>query len=102
MDLEMPVMDGLACVRRIREMQAEGTMSRVPVIAVTANARSDQISGAMEAGMVSFVILRAFCVLLLDVFWLDWYGTGLIGNAGCCCYETVSYSGIDPKDSCGG
>jgi CheY-like chemotaxis protein len=79
MDLEMPVMDGLACVRRIREMQAEGTMSRVPVIAVTANARSDQISGAMEAGMVSFcyfasILCTAFgCVLAgLVRYRADW------------------------------
>jgi CheY-like chemotaxis protein len=53
MDIEMPIMDGLTCVRRIRQMEAEGTIKHVPVIAVTANARSDQISGAMEAGMVS-------------------------------------------------
>jgi CheY-like chemotaxis protein len=52
MDIEMPIMDGLTCVRRIREMEKEGTVTHVPVIAVTANARSDQILGAMEAGMV--------------------------------------------------
>lgn len=54
MDLEMPIMDGLTCVRRIREMEADGTLKRhVPVIAVTANARSEQIAEAMRAGMVS-------------------------------------------------
>jgi len=54
MDLEMPVMDGLTCVRRIREYQAQGTIRwHVPVIAVTANARKDQIMASMEAGMVS-------------------------------------------------
>jgi CheY-like chemotaxis protein len=57
MDIEMPVMDGLTCVRRIRQMEAEGTIKHVPVIAVTANARSDQISWAMEAGMVSSLLL---------------------------------------------
>lgn len=57
MDIEMPVMDGLTCVRRIRQMEAKGTVKHVPVIAVTANARSDQISGAMEAGMVSSHLL---------------------------------------------
>jgi CheY-like chemotaxis protein len=54
MDCEMPVMDGTTAVRRIRELEAEGQIQRhVPVIAVTANARDDQIKAALEAGMVS-------------------------------------------------
>jgi CheY-like chemotaxis protein len=63
MDLEMPVMDGLTCVRRIRQMEAEGKVAHVPIIAVTANARSDQTSGAMEAGMVSVFLLLFLRVL---------------------------------------
>ncbi|KAF2086949.1 hypothetical protein K490DRAFT_43180 [Saccharata proteae CBS 121410] len=52
MDWEMPIMDGLTCVRKIRELQVEGTVrGHVPVIAVTANVRSEQIGRAMEAGM---------------------------------------------------
>lgn len=44
MDWEMPVMDGLTCVRTIREMQREGVVrAHVPVIAVTANVRSEQV-----------------------------------------------------------
>lgn len=55
MDLEMPVMDGLTCVRRIRDLQLEGRIrDHIPVIAVTANARKDQIMNSYEAGMVSF------------------------------------------------
>jgi CheY-like chemotaxis protein len=58
MDLEMPVMDGLTCVGRIREMEVDGTIMRhVPVIAVTANARNEQIQEAMKAGMVSYLVL---------------------------------------------
>jgi len=54
MDLEMPVMDGLTCARRIRELQSQGTLTRhVPIIAVTANARKEQIEISMAAGMVS-------------------------------------------------
>lgn len=54
MDLEMPVMDGITCVKRIRELQAMGRIrGHVPVIAVTANARKDQIMMSMNAGMVS-------------------------------------------------
>jgi CheY-like chemotaxis protein len=55
MDLEMPVMDGLTCARTIRELQASGTIVKyVPIIAVTANARLEQIESAISAGMVSF------------------------------------------------
>lgn len=54
MDLEMPVMDGLTCVRKISEKESEGEFRQhVPVIAVTANARVEQINTALEAGMVS-------------------------------------------------
>jgi CheY-like chemotaxis protein len=52
MDLEMPVMDGLTCARTIRDLEASGTIVRhVPIIAVTANARLEQIESAISAGM---------------------------------------------------
>ena len=54
MDLEMPIMDGLTCARRIRELQCEGKVVRhVPIIAVSANARIEQIDTALDAGIVS-------------------------------------------------
>lgn len=52
MDLEMPVMDGLTCARKIRELQREGAIAYVPLIAVTANARKEQINDTLDAGMV--------------------------------------------------
>ncbi|KAF2177170.1 hypothetical protein K469DRAFT_742615 [Zopfia rhizophila CBS 207.26] len=52
LDQEMPYMDGLSCVTRIREMQGTGELlGHVPVITVTANARREQIDKAIEAGM---------------------------------------------------
>ncbi|EKG11293.1 hypothetical protein MPH_11638 [Macrophomina phaseolina MS6] len=52
MDIEMPVMDGLTCVREIRRLEREGSIAgRVNVIAITANARVEQVNMAMEAGM---------------------------------------------------
>lgn len=52
LDLEMPTMDGLTCIRHIREKQLRGEiLGHVPVIAVTANARSEQINSAIAAGM---------------------------------------------------
>jgi CheY-like chemotaxis protein len=54
MDLEMPVMNGLVCAREIRKLQTEGSFVRhVPIIAVTANARPEQVQTALDAGMVS-------------------------------------------------
>jgi CheY-like chemotaxis protein len=52
MDVEMPVLDGLACTRRIRALQEEGeVVGHVPIIAVSANARREQIEEAKKAGM---------------------------------------------------
>ena len=57
MDLEMPVMDGLTCTRKIRELQRQGSIRQhLPVIAVTANARTEQINIAMAAGVVGIYI----------------------------------------------
>lgn len=60
MDLEMPVMDGLECARTIRQLQQEGSIVKhVPIIAVSANARLDQMEMALTAGMVQFTSLQA-------------------------------------------
>jgi CheY-like chemotaxis protein len=48
------VMDGLACTSQIREWEQNGLLrGHVPIIAVTANARSEQIATLLAAGMVS-------------------------------------------------
>ncbi|KAJ2904534.1 histidine kinase hhk13p [Zalerion maritima] len=60
MDLEMPVMDGMACSRRIRELEAMGRINRhIPIIAVTAYVRPEQINDAKEAG-IDDVISKPF------------------------------------------
>jgi CheY-like chemotaxis protein len=52
MDIEMPVMNGTEATRCIRLLQAEGKMeAHVPIIAITANARTEQIAVARESGM---------------------------------------------------
>lgn len=59
MDWEMPVMDGITCVKRIRELQADGSISaHIPIIGTTANARATQIDKAIAAGMVSNTLLK--------------------------------------------
>ncbi|KAG4433438.1 hypothetical protein IFR05_011084 [Cadophora sp. M221] len=56
MDLEMPIMDGLACTRRIRDLENEGKIDgHVPIIAVTANTRMEQLEMAITAGMDDIV-----------------------------------------------
>ncbi|KAM7191008.1 putative histidine kinase [Rhypophila sp. PSN 637] len=52
MDIEMPIQDGLTCTRNIRELERQGkiTGGRLPIIAVSANARMEQIMEAKNAG----------------------------------------------------
>lgn len=49
-DLEMPVMDGMTCVKRVREMEGQGLLAHVPMVAVTGNARYEQVQAARDAG----------------------------------------------------
>jgi PAS domain S-box-containing protein len=49
MDMHMPVLDGLAATRRIRALALP--MSRVPIIALSANVMSTEIERCKEAGM---------------------------------------------------
>jgi CheY-like chemotaxis protein len=52
MDHEMPVMNGLECTTRIRELERAGNITcHIPIIAVTANARSEQVTTLLSAGM---------------------------------------------------
>jgi CheY-like chemotaxis protein len=55
MDWEMPVMDGLTCVKEIRRWEADGRLigPHVEIIATTANVRQEQQNKALESGMVS-------------------------------------------------
>ncbi|KAK2468318.1 hypothetical protein H9L39_19964 [Fusarium oxysporum f. sp. albedinis] len=56
MDLEMPNMDGYQCVQEIRRMEKEAVIKEhVPVIAVTANVRDEQIRTALQNGMDDLV-----------------------------------------------
>ncbi|OTB03175.1 hypothetical protein M426DRAFT_321970 [Hypoxylon sp. CI-4A] len=51
-DIEMPVMDGIEFTKEIRRLEAAGELvGHVPILGVTANVRSKQVSGAIEVGM---------------------------------------------------
>ncbi|OAR03642.1 hypothetical protein LLEC1_00900 [Akanthomyces lecanii] len=72
MDLEMPNMDGAACVREIRAMEQRNQLSkRVPVIAVTANVRDSHIVDAKEAGMDD-IVTKPFSVRTLLERMVPW------------------------------
>jgi CheY-like chemotaxis protein len=43
MDIEMPIMDGIQTASEIRRREGEGNLPQLPIIAVTGNARMEQI-----------------------------------------------------------
>jgi signal transduction histidine kinase/CheY-like chemotaxis protein/CHASE1-domain containing sensor protein len=50
MDMQMPVMDGLTAVRRIREFEGTQNLESVNLVALTANAMKKQIDECKQAG----------------------------------------------------
>lgn len=50
MDLQMPVMDGLAAIREMRRYETETERPRTPVLAVSANAMAEHLAASREAG----------------------------------------------------
>jgi two-component system, sensor histidine kinase and response regulator len=56
MDVQMPVMDGLAATRKIRELELSQTIQRrIPIIALTANAMRGDQERCTAAGMDGFL-----------------------------------------------
>jgi signal transduction histidine kinase len=51
MDIQMPVMDGVAATRLIRETEAFGARRRIPIVALSANAMTHQVAEYLAAGM---------------------------------------------------
>jgi CheY-like chemotaxis protein len=50
MDIQMPVMDGLAATRAIREWEARHQLNVTPIVALTASAFGDDVEKCIEAG----------------------------------------------------
>jgi len=55
MDMQMPVMDGLAAVQAIREAERKAGRPPTPILALTANVMSHQIAEYLAAGMDGFI-----------------------------------------------
>lgn len=65
LDWEMPVMDGLTCAREIRSREEQGLLLRhIPIIATTANSRTEQIERALDAG-IDEVLTKPFATAQL-------------------------------------
>ena len=55
MDIQMPVMDGLAATEKIRKLEADRGMAPVPVIAVSANAMPADIERGFASGVTAYL-----------------------------------------------
>ncbi len=77
MDCEMPVMDGFAATRLIREFEAGAGRARTPIIALTANALTGDREHCLQHGMDDYlskpIELRQLGVLVAK--WLGGDGT---------------------------
>ena len=73
MDIQMPVMDGLEATRRLRAQSAQGKGRHLPIIAMTANASTQDRRACLAAGMNDFVTKPVEPKRLLDIVarWVD-------------------------------
>ena len=55
MDVQMPIMDGLAATHRLRQLESAVGARHLPVIALSANATEADREACLEAGMDDFV-----------------------------------------------
>lgn len=69
MDMQMPILDGVSTSRRIRGLNGE--IARIPIIALTANAMSDDRHRCLDAGMNDYISKPFYPEDLLRKI-LDW------------------------------
>jgi CheY-like chemotaxis protein len=50
MDMQMPVMDGLTAIAKIRALEREASASPTPTYVLTANAMPEHVSASLQAG----------------------------------------------------
>jgi CheY-like chemotaxis protein len=79
MDIQMPVMDGLAATRAIRDLEQNSGRTRTPILALTANALGDQVASYRAAGIDAVV---AKPISVCDLFGAIAAATDLSPQAG--------------------
>ena len=79
MDVQMPGMDGCETTRRLRAKETEGT--RLPVVAVTANALDSERQRCLEAGMDA-VLTKPVALAALQATLSQWIGPAARGVSG--------------------
>lgn len=55
MDMQMPIMDGIAVTEKIREIESKGAARNVPILALTANVMPGDRERCMAAGMDGYL-----------------------------------------------
>ena len=55
MDCMMPELDGYEATRRIRQRELEWSLPRLPILALTANATSEDVAKCLDSGMDDFL-----------------------------------------------
>ena len=78
MDIQMPVMGGVECTRRIRALEAR--VGSVPIVALTANTLEDQLAEYAEAGMNDCIAKPVNAAELIHKVWA-WTQAGLAEDA---------------------
>lgn len=76
MDVQMPVMDGLAATERIRQWETETGSMRLPIIALTAGAYAEDRQRCMAAGMDDFLSKPFYINELLRII-VKWTGNAV-------------------------
>ncbi|EBA05669.1 response regulator [Sagittula stellata] len=73
MDVSMPVMNGYEATRRIRELEETSGWPGVPIIALTANAMTEDRTACLDAGMSDFLAKPVRRIELLETItrWLE-------------------------------
>lgn len=77
----MPILNGPDCARAIRQLEMDGQItSHIPIIAVSANARKEQIKDMMDAGMddsiskpFKYVLLYGLNVVIYVIMLISFY-----------------------------
>ncbi|MCJ7855417.1 response regulator [Lachnospiraceae bacterium NSJ-143] len=75
MDIHMPVMDGIAATRNIRNLSDRG-ISDIPIIAMTADAFDDDIARCRNAGMNAHISKPVNIDKMFEVIWSYWQKNG--------------------------